>query len=166
MRSEVSQVLAGLLEYRRELDARREQLAAEAAQALIRDLAEFASGRSYPEVEDELCVRMGRQLRGWADGPIEDHIGPNTFAAALRSAAVETVCGKLQDVAIEPNSWHRPWLVLTAVIRTGAADEGTGGAIAELRSSSGAEILPELPDGPVATSPILWVRDAYGSRFG
>jgi hypothetical protein len=56
--------------------------------------------------------------------------------------------------------------VLTAVARTVAADEGTDGAIVEPLSSSGAAILPELPNGPVVTGPILWVRDAYGSHFG
>ena len=48
MRSELAEALAGMFEYRREVDARREQLAAETARALISDLAEFASAALTP----------------------------------------------------------------------------------------------------------------------
>jgi len=157
--------MADLFALRREYNARREQLAAEAAAALVSDLAEYAVGHSYPEVEDELCARMGLRLRVWADGPAEDDVDPNTFGAALLPAAAEAVGRELQDTT-DPEGWRGAWQVLTAVTRTVAGQEATHLAIAGLRGLAGAQVLPEPPDGPAATSPILWARDAYGSRFG
>ncbi|MEU8001104.1 hypothetical protein AB0B66_08100 [Catellatospora sp. NPDC049111] len=165
MRPPAARAVADLFAYRNELHARREQMAAEAAQELVADLAEHTDGRPYVEVADELCARMGVRLRTWADGPVDDHVAPNTFAAAVLTAATAAVRGKLPEAGAEPDGWRGAWQVLTAVTRMVAADAAAD-AIAELRSLPGAEVLPELPDGPAATSPILWVRDAYGSRFG
>jgi len=83
--------MAGFAEYRRQLDERRAFLAAAAAESMIAELVGLAATRSDFDLEDELCVRIGRTLTELDDAPIDDHVGPNTFAEAVIDAAAEAV---------------------------------------------------------------------------
>lgn len=168
IRQEHASGLADLFAYRRDLDARRASLAAEAAQALVADLVGFAADRTYPDIEDELCARLGVRLGEWADAPIHDHVGPTLFAEAVITAAAAAVRVTLEGVAADPDGRQAAWQVLTAVARTVAFPLGgmAADAIDDLRCLPGGQVLPVLPDGPAVTSPVLWARDGYGSRFG
>jgi hypothetical protein len=162
---ELTAAMAGFTAYRRQRDERRASLAAAAAETMIAELVGVAATRSSSDLEDELCVRIGRTLAELDDGPIDDHVGPNTFAEAVIDAAVEAVGTAL---AAQADDWTRAWRLLTAV--TGIVNypisERATASIGDLRARPGGDLLPETPTGPTLTGPPLWTRDAYGSRFG
>jgi hypothetical protein len=150
------------------MHSRRASLAASAAEALVAELAEVALARPQPDLEDELCARLGARLREWADGPFDDHVDPDVFAEAIITAAAAAVREALDEPATGPDGWRAPWQVLAAAARivpiplSGTAAD----AIEHLRDRAGGQVLPKAPDGPTVTGPVLWTRDAYGSRFG
>jgi hypothetical protein len=165
---EVADALASLAAYRRNLDRRRESLAAAAAEAAVAELIELAELRADSELEDGLCARLGARLWEWAESPIDDRVGPNTLAEAAVTAAAAAVTAALDDLTAGSDGWRAPWRVLGAVSRIvhypliGTA----AGAIEHVRGLPGGHLLPPMPDDPVVTGPVLWTRDAYGSRFG
>jgi hypothetical protein len=165
---ELANALAGLAAYRSHMHSRRASLAASAAEALVAELAEVALARPQPDLEDELCARLGARLREWADGPFDDHVDPDVFAEAIITAAAAAVREALDEPATGPDGWRAPWQVLAAAARivpiplSGTAAD----AIEHLRDRAGGQVLPKAPDGPTVTGPVLWTRDAYGSRFG
>lgn len=162
---ELAAAVAGFGEYRRQLDERRASLAVAAAQPMIMDLVALAAARSEADLEDELCVRMGRTLAEWDDAPIDDHVGPNTFVEAVVDAAVKAVGDALVG---EADGLTGAWRVLAAVtgIVSYPFSELATESIRDLRAGPGGHVLPATPDGPTVTGPVLWARDAYGSRFG
>jgi hypothetical protein len=165
VRHELTTAMAGFAEYRRQRDERRASLAAAAAKPMIAELLELAANRSDTDLEDELCVRIGARLAGLDDAPIDDHVGPNVFAEAVIDAAVQAVGTAL---AGEAGGWTRPWRLLTAVagIVNHPLSERVTESIDDLRARPGGAPLPVTPPGPTITGPVLWTRDAYGSRFG
>jgi hypothetical protein len=162
---ELAAAMAGLDEYRRQMDERRASRAAAAATPMIAELIGLAATRSDSDLEDELCVRIGRTLTELGDAPIDDHVGPNTFADAVTDAAVKAVGAAL---AGEVDGWTHAWRVLTAVtgILNCPLSERAIESIDDLRAQPGGDLLPATPTGPTITGPVLWTRDAYGSRFG
>jgi hypothetical protein len=132
---------------------------------MIAELVGLAATRSDSDLEDELCVRIGRTLTELDDAPIDDHVGPNTFADAVIDAAVKAVGTAL---AWEVDGWTHAWRVLTAVtgILNFPLSERAVESIDDLRAQPGGDLLPETLTGPTITGPVLWTRDAYGSRFG
>ena len=162
---ELAAAMAGFGEFRRQMDERRASLATRAATPMIAELIELAATSTDSDIEDELCVRIGRTLTELDDAPIDDHVDPNTFADAVTDAAVQAVGTALTG---EVDGWTHAWRVLTAV--TGILNyppvERAIKSIEELRTQPGGDLLPATPTGPTITGPVLWTRDAYGSRFG
>lgn len=162
---ELADGFAGFAEYRRRRDERRAALAAAAAEPLIAELVEMAPGRSDSELEDELCVRIGRALATLGEGPIDDRVGPNPFVEAVIDAAAAAVGTAFVG---ETGSWLPAWRVLTSVagIMNAPLSERVEASIDDLRARPGGHLLPVTPAGPAVTGPVLWARDGYGSRFG
>jgi hypothetical protein len=162
---ELIAAMARFGEYRRQLDERRASLAAAVADPMIMELVGLAAIRSESDLEDELCGRIGRALAELDDAPIDDHVGPNTFVEAAVDAAVKAVGTAL---AGEADDWTHAWRVLAAVtgILNHPLSDRAVSSIADLRARPGGHLLPETPNGPTVTGPVLWTRDAYGSRFG
>lgn len=162
---ELAAAIAGLGEYRRQLGERRASLAAAGAESMIAELVGLAATRSDSDLEDELCVRIGARLAELDDAPIDDHVGPNVFAEAVIDAAVQAVGTAL---AGDVGGWTHAWRVLTAVagIVNYPLGERAISSIDDLRARPGGTLLPQTPTGPTITGPVLWTRDAYGSRFG
>jgi hypothetical protein len=167
-RHEMASALENLAAYRRHVDARRASLADAAAEALLAELVVLAPQRSDSALEDELCARVGPRLYELAGGPIDDHVGPDLFADAMVTVAVDAARAALTVDAAAPAGWRGPWRTLTAVARivpfplSATAVE----AITNLRDLPGGVVLPDLPAGPAMTGQVLWTRDRYGSRFG
>jgi hypothetical protein len=161
---ELAAAMAGFGEYRRQLDERRASLATAAAEPMIGELVGLAATRSDSDLEDELCVRIGRTLAALDDAPIDDHVGPNTFAEAVVDAAVKAVDTALAGPA---DSWTHAWRVLAVVagVLNYPLSERALESIDELRVRPGGSLLPPTPAGPAITGPVLWTRDAYGSRY-
>jgi hypothetical protein len=91
----------------------------------------------------------------------------------MRTAAPERqTCSAKQAVGIalsgEVDGWTHVWRVLIAVtgILNHPLGERANESIDDLRAQPGGERLPQTPTGPTTTGPVLWTRDAYGSRFG
>jgi hypothetical protein len=162
---EVTAAMAGFAEYRQQLDERRASLAAGAAEPMIAELVGLAATRSASDLEDELCVRIGRTLAELDDVSMDDHVGPNTFAVAVIDAAAEAVGSAL---IAEADGWTHACQLLTAVtgIVNHPLSEWATESIDDLRARPGGDLLPETPTGPTVTGTVLWTRDAYGSRFG
>jgi hypothetical protein len=167
MRS-AADALADLAAYRHRMDERKAFLATEAAEALVAELVEFSTARSDSDLEDELCVRLGARLQKSEEGPLGDDVSPHALAEATITSAVTAVRAALEELTTEPDGWRAPWRVLAAAARivpfplSGMAAD----MIAHLRVRPGGRVLPTMPDGPRVTGPVLWTRDAYGSRFG
>ncbi len=157
--------MSGLAELRQQLHARRMSLAEAAAEPLIAGLVGFAAARSDPDLEEELCVRIGRALAELDEGPIKDHVNPIAFAEAVIDAAGKAVGAALVEKAI---GWTHAWRVLTAVTGTVPypLSEQAAESIDDLRAGPGGRLLPKTPAGPTVTGSVLWTRDGYGSRFG
>ncbi|HZN17952.1 MAG TPA: hypothetical protein VFB84_07155 [Micromonosporaceae bacterium] len=147
---------------------RRSSLAAESSGPLVAGLVELAPDRTDPDLEDELCRRLGACLGKLADGPFEDRVDPSSFAEAALAAAAAAVRAALDEPAAEPDGWRAAWRVLTAAAGIVPFPHSRLAAemVEELRDLPGGHALPEMPAGPAATSQVLWARDAYGSRFG
>jgi hypothetical protein len=162
---ELAAARAGFAEYRRQLDERRASLAAAAAAPMIAELVELAATESDADLEDALCLRIGRTLTELDDAPVDDHVGPGTFADAMIDAAAQAAGAAL---AGDADGRTHAWRVLSAV--TGILNQPLGAAaiesIDDLRAQPGGDLLPATPAGPAITGPVLWTRDAYGSRFG
>lgn len=159
-----SSILQNLATHRRELDARRESLATDAANKLVAELVALAPSSTDSGLEDQLCGRMGPLLREWADGAVEDHVHPEKFIEALVHAAIAALRGSLDGQAAGAESWR----VLTAVTRITPElrPDQVAATLNELRRLPGGRTLPRLPEGPsVVADQVLWTRDAYGSRF-
>jgi hypothetical protein len=167
-RRELAGGFAGFAEYRRQLDERRASLAAAAAEPLVAELVGCAPARSDSDLEDAVCSRLGVRLAQLDDGPIDDHVGPNTFAEAVIAATATAVAAALDEAAGGSNDWQSPWrlLIILADIVPFPLSELAADAIKGLRGRPGGHRLPETVTGPAVTGPILWVRDGYGSRFG
>jgi hypothetical protein len=162
---ELAAARMGFAEYRRLLDERRASLAAAAAEPMIAELTGLAVTRTDSDLEDELCTRIGRALSDLNDGPVDDHVGPDTFAGAVIDAAAKAVATKL---AGDAGGWTHAWRLLTTVtgIVNHPLSERATETVDDLRARPGGDVLPETPTGPTMTGPVLWARDAYGSRFG
>jgi hypothetical protein len=158
----------GFAEYRRQLDQHRASLATAAAEPLVAELVLLAPTQPNSDLEDVLCARLGVRLGELDDGPVDDHVGPNAFAEAVIAAAATAVAATLTETAAGSDDWQSPWRVLTAVanIVPFPLSEMAAEAIKDLRARRGGHRLPETDTGPTVTSPVLWVRDGYGSRFG
>jgi hypothetical protein len=166
-RYELEKALSGLDAYRRDLQARRASLAAAAAGPVVADLAGRAGSRSDPELEDELCARLGEWLAERKGQPVDDYVSPNVLAEAVVIAAAAAVRASLADVSTGSGGGRDSWRVLSSVSRI-VHHPLVGKAAAEvehLRGLPGGHLLPPLPDGPAVAGQALWTRDAYGSRF-
>ncbi len=107
---EVAAALAGFAGYRRQMDERRAALAAAAARPMISDLVGLAATLSDANLEDQVCLRLGRILAELDDAGPDDHVGPDTFAGAVIDVAAEAVSGAL----MEPDSGWLPSCCLGA----------------------------------------------------
>lgn len=167
-RPELVNALAGLVAHRSQLDARRAGLAGAAAETLVQELVAVAPLRPDCDLEDELSSQLGLRLGEWADGPLEDSVSPNLFAEAIVTSAASAVRAALRELSTEPDGWQAAWRVLIAA--AGMVPFSMSGAavdtIEELRAAPGGRVLPTIAPGPAVTGPVLWTRDAYGSRFG
>ncbi|WP_173155338.1 hypothetical protein [Phytohabitans suffuscus] len=172
--NDLAAAFAGLSERRRRLDGRRAALAAAAAKPMVAELVGLAATRTDTELGDELCARLGRTLAELDKAPTDDHVGPNALAEAVVDAAVAaastTLSANTENTTLDGNAESRQdaWRVLTAVAATlnGRLRERAMESIDDLRTKHGRQVLPETPAGPAVTGPVLWTRDAYGSRFG
>jgi hypothetical protein len=161
-------IVENLAVHRRELDARRESLATDAADNLVAELVALAPSSTDSGLEDQLCGRIGPLLSGWEDGPVEDYVNPEKFVEALIHAAIAALRGSLDGQAAGAESWRAPWRVLTAVTRITPElrPDQIVATLNELRRLPGGCTLPRPPEGPsVVPDQVLWTRDAYGSRF-
>jgi hypothetical protein len=167
-RHELAKALTGLAAYRRQVDARRALLAAAAAEALVAEVIDVAPARPDSDLEDELCAQLGMRLLEFADGPIDDHVGPGPLAEATITAAAAAVRAALDEMTTVPDGWRAPWRVLTAMARIVPfpLSDAASDAIEQLHDLRGGHVLPQMADGPKAIGQVLWTRDAYGSRFG
>ncbi|HEY3005038.1 MAG TPA: hypothetical protein VGJ44_22010 [Kribbellaceae bacterium] len=105
---ELAGAFAGFAEYRRQRDERRASLAAAAAEPLVAELVACAPARSDSDLEDALCAQLGVRLAQLDDGPIDDHVGPNTFAEAVIAAAAAAVAAALDEAAGRSDDWQSP----------------------------------------------------------
>jgi hypothetical protein len=150
------------------MDARRAASATEAAEALLADLVTAAADRPDEDLSDDVCTRIGAILYAQAHEPFDDRVGPNLLAESVVTATAAAVRAAVADSGGQPQAWLAPWRVLTAVagILVHPLEEAATEAIRQLRDDPGGGVLPDAPSGPAVTSPVLWTRDAYGSRFG
>lgn len=157
--------VARLLDDRARLEQRREAASAEAARALLAELAGWAPGRTDADVEDELCRRIGARLREWDDAPVEaDHVTPYQFGVDLVPAAAEAVGAAVSAGA---DGWREPWRVLAALARVvPESADGFPELVRDLRRAPGGKALPPAIDQPTVRGEVLWTHDVYGSRFG
>ncbi|WP_162908055.1 hypothetical protein [Allorhizocola rhizosphaerae] len=146
--------------HRQRLQTHRSKRAIAAATLLLPELAELAADRSAADLEDAICARLGERMVALEEAEaVEDKVNPNTFAEALVTHAAEIV---------RDSSDAHAWRVLGTVARIlpFPLNEEAAVAMAELRALPGGGQLPS-PPAPVSVSgPVLWARDAYGSRFG
>jgi hypothetical protein len=164
---ESANVWAGIDALRRQLDEQPDHAAA-AAETLVAELAASAPDRTDRELEDELCARYGVHLWEWAGGSLAYRVGPSLFAEAIMTAAAEAVHAALRKVSTDPDGWRAAWRVLVVAARVVPypLSEDAAKVIEHLRSVAGGQVLPMTPSSPSVTGPVLWTRDAYGSRFG
>jgi hypothetical protein len=156
--AELPEVFSGLLEHRQRLDVRRAEVAAELAAPLVADLIEDAPGRTDDDLEDELCRRLGAELAATDGRPLEELVNPEQLGEAILDAAAEAVRRAERGTAARRASWH----VLAVLARAlpHPLREQADNLIIEL-SGPGEWSLPDR----TPTGPVLWARDAYGSRF-
>lgn len=169
MSQDVIDGFSALAAHRRELAQRRAAIAAPGLAAVVAELAGLVSGGPRVDLEDELCARLGDQLWRWSKPlQIEDYVDVDVAAEVLAAQAISAVGSALGRVEVDPDGWRGPWRVLATVadivgsdLRAVIADPVEG-----LRDMPGGQVLPALPPGPSLVGQVLWVRDAYGSRFG
>jgi hypothetical protein len=146
-------------EHRRRLGEHRTALAANAAGAMVDALVAAAPGWSDDELEDDLCLRYGAAMIQYEGGAVEDMVNPEDFVAALLSVVDE----RLQEAA-ETGSDVAVLQRLLAVV---------AGVLPFPLSESARELVAEHVGAPEArhvargravAGPVLWARDAYGSR--
>jgi hypothetical protein len=151
--------------YQRWQQDHRQSLALKTADTMITELAGKAASLSDSDLEDELCLRIGRSLAdGSEDAPLADYVSPNTLAEGVIQAAANAVGSAL---AADGADWTPAWRVLTAaagIVNFPLSDQADT-LIEGLRAGPGGSQLPQKPTGPIMTGPALWTRDAYGSRF-
>jgi hypothetical protein len=164
---EFSNVWAGVGTLSRHVDE-RDARAAAAAEDLVANLIKFAPDRLDRELEDELCARCGVLLREWAGLSPADRVSPHLFTEAIITVAAEAVQAALRELSTNPDGWQAAWRVLGVAAGTVPypLSRAAAEAIKHLRTVAGGQVLPATPDGPSLTGPVLWTRDAYGSRFG
>lgn len=155
-------VLPDLVEHRNRIRQRQDSLATEAAQVLVAGLIESAPKRTDPELEDDLCTRLGQRLLAFDELPLDDHVNPNQLAESVIEVAAEAVAQALTDEAPRDG----PWRVFAAAARIVPypLSEAAAAATNQLRAQPGGRALPK-PDQPKVTGEVRWARDAYGSRF-
>lgn len=165
---QVAGAIAELGGQRGRIDAARATAATAAAGGLVSDLVQVALAEPDTDVDDELCARLGALLYASAQAPEGESVGPNLLAEAVVAAAGQALRSALVASTGRPEQWQAPWRVLNAVagILPYPESEIAADTIAELRAAPGGSALPPTPAGPVVTGPVLWTRDAYGSRFG
>lgn len=153
-RHELADAWRELAAYRDRVSARRDSLAAAAAEDLVADLVRLVADQPDMIVEDALCVRLGTLLGEAEQAAVDDRPGPHDMAEAVVAATGDA------------DAWRAPWRVLTAVagILPYPGSEVAIDAIARLRDTVGRRVLPATPPGPAVTGPVLWTRDRYGSR--
>ncbi len=192
-RRELAGAWSALAAYRDQVVAERASRAAAGAAGLVSAVVQVVAAQPEMTVEDELCARMGAQLREWAQEPVDTRVGPGPLAEATIAAAAAAVAAALPAPAEQAGqtapaeqvlaeqagqaapvgqpdqaqAWWAPWRVLTAVagIVPYPYRESAAEVIAQLRQAPGGRVLPAAPPGPAVTGPVLWIRDAYGSRF-
>ncbi len=157
--------MAGFTGYRRQLHEHRMSLALKTAEPMIAELVGIAASLSDSDLQDELCLRIGRTLSERDDdAPVDDYISPDTLAEAIIQAAANAVGNAL---AADTDDWTHAWRVLIAaasIVNFPLSDQAES-LIEGLRVRPGGRQLPKTPTGPVITGPVLWTRDVYGSRF-
>lgn len=157
--------MAGFTGHRRQLHEHRMSLALKTAQPMITELAGKATSLSDSDLQDELCLRIGWTLSEQdEDAPVDDYVSPNTLAEAIIQAAANAV-GNALDAATD--DWTNAWRVLIAaagIVNFPLSDQAES-LIEGLRVRPGGRQLPKTPTGPAIAGPVLWTRDAYGSRF-
>ena len=156
--------MAGFTADLRQLHEHRMSLALKTAEPMIAELVGIAASLSDSDLQDELCLRIGRTLSERDENaPVDDYISPNTLAEAIIQAAANAVGNALAA----DTDWAHAWRVLTAAASTvnfPLSDQAES-LIEALRVGPGGHQLPTTSTGPAITRPVLWTRDAYGSRF-
>jgi hypothetical protein len=159
---------SNVLEHQKYVQARRASHAAAVAEVIVAELVTFPPTRPDSDLEDALCTRLGERLLECADGPLAACLNPNELAEATLTSAALAVRSALEKLTPEPDGWRAPWRVLTTAARIVALSfsEMAADAIEHLRGLPGGSVLPRTPVDPTLRGQVLWMRDAYGSRFG
>jgi hypothetical protein len=90
---------SALAAYGEQVVSERASRAAAGAEALVPAVVQAVAAHPDMIVEDELCVRMGAQLREWAQEPADKRVGPGLLAEATIRAAASAVATALRAPA-------------------------------------------------------------------
>lgn len=158
-------LLAGfsrLARERRELEAKRAPLARAAAGHLLAEMVALPEDLDADAFEDTVCALLGarmHELEHAAD--IEDYLSPEVVLSALIDAVGDT----LPDT--DPATQHAARRVLFALagIAPAALQDAARQAVKALPLLPGAADTTR-PREPALAEPPMWIRDAYGTRFG
>ncbi|WP_432976511.1 hypothetical protein [Dactylosporangium sp. CA-233914] len=149
-----------LLEHRRELAEHRTALAGNTAGAMIDALIAAAPGWSDDDLEDEFCARYGAAMVQFKGGAVEDLVNPDNLATALL-AAIDERLHQAEEAGADVVMLQRLLTVVAGVLPF-PLSESAQGMVAEHVSARAAR---EIGRGRTVTGPVLWARDAYGSRW-
>nr|MDT0659151.1 hypothetical protein [Micromonospora sp. DSM 115978] len=152
--------LGELIAHRQELAEHRATLAGSAAAAIVDDLVAAAPGWSDDDLEDGFCVRYGAAMVQFGGGAVEDMVNPEDLATALLS----TVDERLHEAAeggSDPAPLTRVLTVVAGVLPYPLNMSARDLAAAHLDRRTAKQVAK----GRAVTGPVLWARDAYGTRW-
>lgn len=159
-RASLAGVFGELFAHRRKLAEHRTALAGNAAGAMIDALVVAAPGWSDDDLEDDLCVRYGAAMPQYEHGPVEDMVNPEDFAGALLTA-IDKRLHEAAEVGADAAVLQRLLAVVAGVLPF-PLSESARELVAE---HVGARQARHVARERVVTGPVLWARDAYGSRW-
>ncbi|MBM2621067.1 hypothetical protein JIG36_36760 [Actinoplanes sp. LDG1-06] len=142
---------------------RRAALAGPSAAELVAGLTMYAADHQGPELEDELCARLGPLLHEWGQREYPQYVGPDDFAVALVRAARAGVEQVLADGADPAAAWRALDAALDILpgVQLAEVDE----LLPQLRELPGGAEPPAQPEATALAGEVQWARDVYGSRF-
>jgi hypothetical protein len=146
-------------EYRHKLAEHRAALAADTADAVVNALIAVAPGLSDNALEDDFCVRYGAAMTQFEDGALEDLVNPEDFIRALLSVIAERLHEAAEtgaDVAVV----QRLLTVVAGVLPLPLSESARDLVTEHLN----ARVAQRIKQGRAMTGPVLWARDAYGTR--
>ena len=146
--------------HRRKLAEHRTALAGDAAAAMVDALVAAAPGWSDDDLEDDLCARYGAAMIQYEGGSIADLVNPEDLVSALL-AAIDERLHEAAEAGAGVAVLQR-LLTIVAGVLPFPLSESARDLVAEHVGAREARLVAR---GRAVTGPVLWTRDAYGSRW-